>query len=62
MTKHFGVRTLEKLERHMSKFIAAMDNSGGSAGGVLDLYEQGWTDDDKMEKIHEFRLRMINSP
>ena len=37
MTKHFGVRTsLEKLERHMSKFIAAMDNSGGSAGGVLD--------------------------
>ena len=46
----------------MSKFIAAMDNSGGSAGGVLDLYEQGWTDDDKMEKIHEFRLRMINSP
>ena len=44
----------------MSKFIAAMDNSGGSAGGVLDPHEQGWTDDDKMEKIHEFRLRMIN--
>ena len=43
----------------MSKFIAAMDNSGGSAGGVLDLYQQGWTDEDKMEKIHEFRLRMM---
>ena len=46
----------------MSKFIAAMDNSGGSAGGVLDLYEQEWTEENKMERIHEFRLRMINSP
>ena len=39
-------------------FIAAMDNSGGSAGGVLDLYGQTWTEDDKMEKIHAFRMRM----
>ena len=30
-------------------FIAAMDNSGGSAGGVLDLYEQEWSEEDKME-------------
>ena len=42
-------------------FIAAMDNSGGSAGGVLDTYGQDWTEEDKMEKIHAFRMRMINS-
>jgi len=42
-------------------FIAAMDNSGGSAGGVLDAYGQPWTEKDKMEKIHAFRMRMINS-
>ena len=42
-------------------FIAAMDNSGGSAGGVLDTYGQEWTEQDKMEKIHAFRMRMINS-
>ncbi len=42
-------------------FIAAMDNSGGSAGGVLDTYGQSWTEEDKMEKIHAFRMRMINS-
>ncbi len=42
-------------------FIAAMDNSGGSAGGVLDAYGQDWTEEDKMEKIHAFRMRMINS-
>ena len=46
----------------MSKFIAAMDNSGGSAGGVLDLYGQDWNDDNKMQRIHEYRLRMINAP
>ena len=50
-----------KLEKAMSEFIAAMDNSGGSAGGVLDTYEQEWNDEDKMEKIHAFRLRMINA-
>ena len=42
-------------------FIAAMDNSGGSAGGVLDTYGQEWNEEDKMEKIHAFRMRMINS-
>lgn len=46
----------------MSNFIAAMDNSGGSAGGVLDLYGQEWTEENKMQRIHEFRLRQINSP
>ena len=46
----------------MNKFIAAMDNSGGSAGGVLDLYGQDWTEENKMQRIHEFRLRMMGSP
>lgn len=46
----------------MNKFIAAMDNSGGSAGGVLDLYGQEWNEENKMERIHEFRMRQINSP
>ena len=40
-------------------FIAAMDNSGGSAGGVLDLYGQEWSEEDKMEKINNFRMRML---
>ena len=42
-------------------FIAAMDNSGGSAGGVLDTYGQEWNEEDKMEKIPCVRMRMINS-
>lgn len=46
----------------MNKFIAAMDNSGGSAGGVLDLYGQDWTEENKMQRIHEYRLRMMGSP
>ena len=43
-------------------FIAAMDNSGGSAGQVLDIYGQQWTEDDKMEKVNQFRLRMVSDP
>ena len=58
-------RHLTSIKKHRGKltmtFIAAMDNSGGSAGGVLDAYGQDWTEEDKMEKIHAFRLRMINS-
>jgi fructose-bisphosphate aldolase class I len=46
----------------MGKFIAAMDNSGGSAGGVLDLYGQDWTEENKMERINDFRVRMIGAP
>jgi len=46
----------------MNKFIAAMDNSGGSAGGVLDLYKQVWNEENKMDLINEFRLRMIKAP
>ena len=46
----------------MGKFIAAMDHSGGSTGGVLERYGQAYTEEDKMEKVHEMRLRMVNSP
>ena len=45
----------------MNKFIAAMDHSGGSTGGVLERYGQEYTEDDKMEKVHAMRLRMVNS-
>ena len=65
MTKRFGVKTsLEQLERVMSdlRFIAAMDHSGGSTGGVLERYGQEYTEADKMEKVHAMRLRMVNSP
>jgi fructose-bisphosphate aldolase, class I len=46
----------------MSRFIAAMDHSGGSTGGVLERYGQAFTEEDKMEKVHAMRLRMVNSP
>jgi fructose-bisphosphate aldolase class I len=45
-----------------NRFIAAMDHSGGSTGGVLERYGQAYTEADKMEKVHAMRLRMVNSP
>jgi fructose-bisphosphate aldolase class I len=45
-----------------NRFIAAMDHSGGSTGGVLERYGQAYTEDNKMEKVHAMRLRMVNSP
>jgi len=53
---------LERLANHMSRFIAAMDHSGGSTGGVLERYGQQYTEEDKMDKVHAMRLRMVNSP
>ena len=44
------------------RFIAAMDHSGGSTGGVLERYGQEYTEENKMEKVHAMRLRMVNSP
>ena len=44
------------------KFIAAMDHSGGSTGSVLERYEQEYTEENKMDLVHQMRLRMINSP
>ena len=46
----------------MKSFIAAMDHSGGSTGGVLDRYGEEYTEENKMEKVHAMRLRMVNSP
>ena len=46
----------------MTRFIAAMDHSGGSTGGVLERYGQEYTEDDKMDLVHEMRMRMVNSP
>lgn len=46
----------------MSKFIAAMDHSGGSTGGVLERYGVEYTENNKMNLVHEMRLRMVNSP
>ena len=60
MSRHITSTKKRRSKLHMT-FIAAMDNSGGSAGGVLDTYGQEWTEEDKMEKIHAFRMRMINS-
>jgi len=44
------------------KFIAAMDHSGGSTGGVLERYGQEYTEDNKMDLVHSMRLRMVSSP
>ena len=46
----------------MSKFIAAMDHSGGSTGSVLERYGCEYTEENKMDLVNEMRLRMINSP
>jgi fructose-bisphosphate aldolase, class I len=46
----------------MARFIAAMDHSGGSTGGVLERYGQEYTESNKMDKVHAMRLRMVNSP
>ena len=44
------------------RFIAAMDHSGGSTGGVLNRYEAVWNESNKMETVHGMRMRMVNSP
>ena len=46
----------------MARFIAAMDHSGGSTGGVLERYGQEYTESNKMETVHAMRLRMVSSP
>jgi fructose-bisphosphate aldolase class I len=43
-------------------FIAAMDHSGGSTGGVLERYKQEYTEENKMEHVHAMRMRMVSSP
>ena len=45
----------------MNNFIAAMDHSGGSTGGVLERYGQEYTEKNKMDLVHEMRLRMVSN-
>ena len=59
-------RHLSSMNKHRSKwkdmtFIAAMDHSGGSTGGVLERYGQEYTEENKMDLVHDMRLRMINN-
>ena len=67
MTKRFGARTSFVVQvKHMNRFIAAMDHSGGSSPGVLELY--GYPNAHElphevvMDDIHLMRLRMVNHP
>lgn len=46
----------------MSRFIAALDQSGGSTPGTLDRYGVEYTEHNMMDHIHAMRLRMVNSP
>ena len=46
----------------MSRFIAALDQSGGSTPGALDRYGVEYTEDNMFDKIHDMRLRMVGSP
>ena len=46
----------------MTRFIAAMDHSGGSTGGVLERYGRIYTEENKMNRVHQMRMRMVNSP
>ena len=46
----------------MSRFIAALDQSGGSTPNTLERYGVQYTEDNMMDKIHDMRLRIVNSP
>lgn len=53
---------LESQTRYDARFIAAMDHSGGSTGNVLERYGREYTEENKMDRVHEMRMRMVNSP
>ena len=46
----------------MSRFIAALDQSGGSTPGALDRYGVEYNQDNMFDKIHDMRMRMVESP
>ena len=46
----------------MTHFIAALDSSGGSTGGVLDSYGAAWTEETKFSVIHQMRERIARAP
>ena len=45
-----------------TRFIAALDQSGGSTPGALDRYGVEYTEHNMFDKIHDMRMRMVNSP
>jgi len=45
-----------------TRFIAALDQSGGSTPGALDNYGVEYTEHNMFDKIHDMRMRMVNSP
>ena len=45
-----------------NRFIAALDQSGGSSAVTLDRYGVKYTEHNMMDHIHAMRLRMVNSP
>ena len=46
----------------MTRFIAALDQSGGSTPGALDRYGVEYNQDNMFDKIHDMRMRMVKSP
>lgn len=46
----------------MARFIAALDQSGGSTPGALDRYGVEYNQDNMFDKIHDMRMRMVESP
>ena len=46
----------------MSRFIAALDQSGGSTPNTLDRYGVEYNEHNMFDKIHDMRMRMVNSP
>ena len=44
------------------RFIAALDQSGGSTPRALDRYGVEYNQDNMFDKIHDMRLRMVNAP
>lgn len=46
----------------MSRFIAALDQSGGSTPRALDCYGVKYTQENMFDKIHDMRMRMVNAP
>jgi fructose-bisphosphate aldolase class I len=44
------------------RIIAALDQSGGSTPGALDRYGVEYNEHNMFDKIHDMRMRMVNSP
>lgn len=45
----------------LPRFVAALDQSGGSTPGALDRYGVEYTEDNMFDIMHDFRLRMLTN-